>query len=480
MPGKCPPELKGKMDSCIAKVEAKGDVDNAYAVCYASIVEGHSAEEIREKFKIPDGVYEYFKVQETGIPEKMSASERIAVEGFMAQDFKHPFKIMPIGKFYRGERILDITPERAREIYSNWKQGLPRYGLSINVEHGNDKTQPGVIGRVKEIALRPDGIYAERVEFSKIGEDLLNEDRYRAISPEIIWSLNEGAKYQDPKTGAWFDNVLVGIAVTTTPFFGQDVQVFSAKQNKAFGTKTIEDENFDSPTRHQVHVETTQGGNMDKSKMSDAQKKQMKEMMDAGASEADALKKLQDAEDKKDQGADEGTEQAAARAKAESFTEMKATIDLMTAKLADSEAKHEALVHQFAAERQLRRTVEFVEAAEQFSALPAKQDELGMHMLWMYDADTSDKKENYGYFEGLFKQLNEVSKNSRLFEPTGSERFDGEGQDPFLAEVEKVRIDLFRAEPYAEGYAKAYIKVGNERQDLARQYSDCNTHIDHK
>lgn len=208
-------------------------------------------------------------------------------------------------------------------------------------------------------------------------------------------------------------------------------------------------------------------------------KKSLKELMDSGMSEADA-KKMMDAEDEKDGGADEEKEKAAAIKDAESFAELNKTIELMTTKLNESEAKHDALVHQFAAERQLRRTVEFVEAAEQFSALPAKQDELGMKLLALYDADTSDKKEMYSYFEGLLKQMNEVSKSSELFTASGSERFDADAGDPFLASVEKTRAEKFGAEKYEDGYAKAYNLAGSLFPDLARQYVMRNTHVDKK
>lgn len=563
-------KLIAQIDACVEKVMAQGhDKSSAIGICRASIEKGSTPEEIAEMFSLKVGVLDILKGLRLDAPEHMSASERIAVEEFMAQDFQRPFKILPIGKFYRGDRVLDITPERAREVYANWKAGLPRYGLSINVEHGNDKSQPGAIGRVKEIGLHPDGIYAERTEFSKAGEQLLDEDRYRAVSPEIIWSLNDGAKYQDPKTGEWHDNVLVGLAVTTSPFFGQDVQVFSAKgiesmaewdtayQNnlpdssfayiedggtkdaegkttprslrhlpykdkdgkvdlphlrdamsrlnqtdigkhkatalkklmaaekehgvgkgaeenastdKTFGTKTTEDENFDSPTRHQVHVETPEGGNM--------AKKTKKELMDSGLSEEEAMKKLQEEEDK-EAGKSQGTEEkAAARGNPETFA-LKAQIDALTAKLDDEKVKREALVMQFAAERQVRRASEFVATAgEQFSALPAKQDELGTNMLWMYDADTTEKHEHYSYFEGLLKQMNELSKTSEAFSAIGSGRVDAEESDPFLAQVEKTRLELFRDKPKADGFAAAYIKVGDEHPELARRYVETHGHRD--
>ena len=217
---------------------------------------------------------------------------------------------------------------------------------------------------------------------------------------------------------------------------------------------------------------------MDKSKLTDAQKKAMKEMMDAGKSEEDAIKSLEG--EQKGEKTEEGGAAGAPETfnAAESFVTMKATIEALTAKLGEADVKHEALVHQFAAERQLRRTVEFIEGAEKFSALPAKQDELGMKLLALYDADASSAKDLYNYFEGLLTQLNQVASQSELFAATGSERFDSESGDPFIAAVEKIRAEKFGVEKYEEGFAKAYNLAGSLHKDLARQYVMRNTHVD--
>ncbi len=48
-----PKSLWGKMDRCVAHVKAKGDVSNAYAVCYKSVVGSavHAAATSRKKGK---------------------------------------------------------------------------------------------------------------------------------------------------------------------------------------------------------------------------------------------------------------------------------------------------------------------------------------------------------------------------------------------------------------------------------------------
>jgi hypothetical protein len=75
------------------------------------------------------------------------------------------------------------------------------------------------------------------------------------------------------------------------------------------------------------------------------------------------------------------------------------------------------------------------------------------------------------------KQANEISKSSELFSTTGTAREGGES-DPFLAQVEKTRMEMFKDKPRAEGFALAYNKVGDEHPELAREYVNRNTHHD--
>jgi len=142
-----------------------------------------------------------------------------------------PIRIMPLGKFYRGTRELDITEDRLRAIAANFKAGLPRFRVPINENHAG----VGKVGTVRAIdfwAAGADGpgLYAADYELTDEGRKLIESKRFDATSPEIIWSLLDGAKYQDPQTGEYHDNVMVGLALTEKPFFGHDkVALFSAE-----------------------------------------------------------------------------------------------------------------------------------------------------------------------------------------------------------------------------------------------------------
>ncbi|HEY4720880.1 MAG TPA: hypothetical protein VII92_03480, partial [Anaerolineae bacterium] len=111
---------------------------------------------------------------------------------------------MPAGTFYRGERKLNITEERLKAIAANFKAGLPRFRVPINENHAG----VGKVGQVSGLEYMPagqdgPGLYATKYELTDAGRKLVESKRFDATSPEIIWTLLGGAKYQDPQTGEY-------------------------------------------------------------------------------------------------------------------------------------------------------------------------------------------------------------------------------------------------------------------------------------
>src|SRR3990167_6384961 len=164
---------------------------------------------------------------------KVTARERIALEPFGSLDSLLtglPFKIFSVGRWYREERTLDITPDRLKQFSANLKAGLPRFRIPINIEHDRTLGTYGGVDDVEYTETGTDGpgLYATRYELTDEGRKLVEQKKFPGVSGEAIWTLNNGAKYQDPKTGKYFDNVLAGVAMTSTPFFGNDVALFTA------------------------------------------------------------------------------------------------------------------------------------------------------------------------------------------------------------------------------------------------------------
>lgn len=159
-------------------------------------------------------------------------SEKVVFEHFAKLDASRPIRIIPEGTWYRGDRTLEITENRLKEAEVNFAKGLPNFRVPLTLNHEDNA---GKIGDIKNIAYLKDGpsgsgLYATEYEFTDKGQKAADEDGYDAVSAEIVWTLNDGAKYQDPRTGNWFDNVVVGVTLTPYPFFGHDnVALYSAK-----------------------------------------------------------------------------------------------------------------------------------------------------------------------------------------------------------------------------------------------------------
>lgn len=161
-------------------------------------------------------------------------SDRVAFEPFGTLEGVlngQPFRIFPEGKWYRDNRTLDITPERLKEFADNVKAGLPRFRIPINLDHSKESGKVGTVHDVDYMPKGPEGpgLYATKYELTDKGQKAIKEDGYDAVSGEAVWTLFDGSKYQDPNTGKKHDNVLAGVALTPTPFFGHgEVALFSA------------------------------------------------------------------------------------------------------------------------------------------------------------------------------------------------------------------------------------------------------------
>lgn len=161
-------------------------------------------------------------------------SYQMAFEPFAKMEPGKPMKLMPVGTWYRGKRVLELTADRLKQIEDNFKKGLPRFRVGFSLDHAEDRGKVGDIEEVAYLAEASDGpgLYATKYNLTERGVKALEMDGYDAVSAEVVWTLN-GATYQDPETGSEHDNVLVGAAFTPRPFFGHSqVALYSADQKK--------------------------------------------------------------------------------------------------------------------------------------------------------------------------------------------------------------------------------------------------------
>ena len=407
-----------------------------------------------------------------------------------------PIKIMPVGKFYRDERVLDITESDLREIERNVAAGLPRFRIPINENH-----QPGgKIGTVKSVKYMPDGpdgkgLYADAYELTDVGKQLLKDGRYDALSPELIWTKN-GATYQDPQTGKRLDNVLVGVAICEKPFFSHDhVALFSAtepsmdKPKRGNGYTKLR-EMMKAKFDELMAMVKDDDGDGEPDEMPDMPpKKKMPEMATAtfstsatfgtSVAKADwtpmntATTPVADAADKPaahaaTQGVDTmadtniqptppATEQMTQVITAEQFAAVQA-------ELAAQRQAAETFRVELAKTSRARRLDQLTARVEQFMAISAEKSELAGKLL-----DLEEKApELFGYFDGLLAQLDGALVQSDLFtaRADGRDRQPERGADTFDAAVARELKDHFDGDQ--SKYAEAALAVARRDPALAR------------
>ncbi len=140
------------------------------------------------------------------------------VEDFAAVDPRGWFRIIPVGKFSKFGRTVEITDQTIRDMVGNFRV-VPPTRLPVNVEHMD---QHGKVGDIANLRAVPgDGLYA-MIDWTAVGEQLLQEQRFQYYSPEIIFGAQE---YE----GRMIKNILYGLALTNHPYFGNDTALFSTK-----------------------------------------------------------------------------------------------------------------------------------------------------------------------------------------------------------------------------------------------------------
>lgn len=142
-------------------------------------------------------------------------SEWRYVEQFGAIDPTKPFRILPVGKFKRFGRKVEVTPEMVQEMAANFGV-IPETALPVNAEH---KSEAGKVGNVQSVEARPDGLYAV-LSWLEDGLAAVSAGKFQYFSPEVYW----GPTDYDGRTAS---NVLMGLAVTNSPYFGQATALYT-------------------------------------------------------------------------------------------------------------------------------------------------------------------------------------------------------------------------------------------------------------
>src|SRR3990167_4304222 len=120
-----------KLDQCVEKVMAEGhDKSSAIAMCRRSM--------------------------------GMSEAATVRYIDAFAYTPGQPFRVMPVGQFKRGERVLDITLADVQQMITNYEAGRPRCKIPIYAGHPTDANpDPPKVGNINRLFAQADGLYAE-------------------------------------------------------------------------------------------------------------------------------------------------------------------------------------------------------------------------------------------------------------------------------------------------------------------------------
>jgi phage I-like protein len=106
---------------------------------------------------------------------------------------------------------VSLTPERIANFVSNFNAGVYQKHIPIDAEHKSKLS--GALGYINALVVQDDGRVDAAVEWTDRGQRLVANDRFKYVSPEWF------DRWEQPDTEVEFQDVLVGLALTTRPFF---------------------------------------------------------------------------------------------------------------------------------------------------------------------------------------------------------------------------------------------------------------------
>lgn len=139
---------------------------------------------------------------------------------FMGFEFKEveagavqwiPFLPIPGEYVHPQYGMIVITSERNHRFVENFRAGVYQKSIPIDAEH--ELKVSGALGYVEKMRQNEDGSVDAQVKWTDRGAQMLNEDRFRYVSPE--WY----DEWTDPATATVHKDVAIGGALTTRPFF---------------------------------------------------------------------------------------------------------------------------------------------------------------------------------------------------------------------------------------------------------------------
>ena len=190
--------------------------------------------------------------------------------------------------------MMKITDSDLQDFLENFNAKI-RKDLPINIEHNNTD---GAVGWFRKLVIKGNSLWA-KVEWTVKGRQLLKEKVFKYFSPEFY------STYEDPESRKIYKNVLVGGAITNTPYFkGLQAIVFSEIAIKAMETlkdilaKEFKDLTDEEKAELKKHKEQLSEAEVEKFKLvfEEEEQEEEEEKGDQGGEE----EKKEEPEDKKD------------------------------------------------------------------------------------------------------------------------------------------------------------------------------------
>lgn len=131
-----------------------------------------------------------------------------------------------------------VSRERNERFVSNFRNQVYQPRLPVDAEHSLKVS--GAMGWITDMRLNEDGTVDGKVEWTERGKTMLLDNRFAYISPEW-WS-----KWQQPDTGEFFEDVLIGAALCTRPFFKHESLRPLVASERGIDAPTVEAGNTES------------------------------------------------------------------------------------------------------------------------------------------------------------------------------------------------------------------------------------------
>ncbi len=138
--------------------------------------------------------------------------------------------VFPEGEVEHPEYgTLTFDPMTLREYVRNWENRVRKIDVPVDLDHKNEDAA----GWITNVSYQPgNGVYAT-VEWNRHGQELLNDKRYRYLSPQF-------GEYVDEQTGETYKNVLIALTLTNFPFLKQMGPVSLSERRRAQPARLVD------------------------------------------------------------------------------------------------------------------------------------------------------------------------------------------------------------------------------------------------